>query len=239
MSKSIYLSPSTQEKNRGVGSYGTEESRMNSIADVTERVLKQHGVVVYRNEPEMTLAQVVADSNSKNPDIHLAIHSNAYDGRARGCEVYCHKFGGEGEKLAKAIYSEIEPITSSADKGVKEGCNHYGIGKPLYETAKTNAPAALIEIAYHDNKEDADWIIYNIEEIGTALAKGVLKYFGIEYISETDELGQAVSVLKEKGIISDSDYWLRNSVQGKTIRGEYAAILIKKAAALLNKSKEA
>jgi N-acetylmuramoyl-L-alanine amidase len=233
MSKSIYLSPSTQEKNRGVGIYGTEESRMNNIADVTERVLKQNGIVVYRNKPEMTLSQVVSDSNSKKPDIHLAIHSNACDGKARGCEVCCHQYGGEGEKLAKVVYSEIAPLTPSADKGIKEGCNHFGEGKPLYETAKTNAPAALIEIAFHDNIEDADWIVCNMEEIGIALAKGVLKYFGIPYVSETDELGLAVYVLKEKGIISDSDYWLKNSTNGKTIRGEYASILIKKAAAAL------
>jgi N-acetylmuramoyl-L-alanine amidase len=76
MSKIVYLSPSTQEKNIGAGNFGTEEYRMGLICNITEKVLKCHGVTVYRNKPEMTLAQVVIDSNKKNPDIHFAIHSN-------------------------------------------------------------------------------------------------------------------------------------------------------------------
>ncbi len=235
MNKSVYLSPSTQEKNVGVGNYGTEEKMMNKVADVVEKVLKGHGLTVYRNMPEMLLAQVVTDSNNKKPDIHFAIHSNASNGKARGCEVYCHKFGGEAEKLARAIYTELSPLTPTSDRGVMEGYNHFGTGKPLYELAKTNAPAALIEIAYHDNAEDAKWITYNIEEIGITLAKGVLKYFGIEHISENHEIGQAVKLMKEKGIITDSDYWFNNAKAGKTVKGEYAAILIKRAAEILSK----
>ncbi|MHB1453391.1 MAG: N-acetylmuramoyl-L-alanine amidase [Saccharofermentanales bacterium] len=187
MSKSVYLSPSTQEGNIGKGAYGTEEKRMNQICDVTQKVLEAHGVKTYRNKPTMTLKQLVADSNNNNPTIHFAIHSNAagsaYAGKARGAEVYCHKFGGEGEKLARAVYGKVAPLTPTTDRGVKEGCNHFGVGKPLYELAYTTAPAALIEIAFHDNADDAAWIIQNIEVIGTAIAKGILQYFGIPYIS--------------------------------------------------------
>ena len=59
----------------------------------------------------MTLKQVVADSNAKNPTIHFAIHSNAFDGNVRGSEIYCHRFGGEGERLARLVYEELESIT--------------------------------------------------------------------------------------------------------------------------------
>lgn len=235
MTKTIYLSPSTQEKNIGVANYGTEEKRMNQVADVTEKVLKQHGFVVYRNKPEMTLDQVVTDSNSKKPDIHFAIHSNASSGNSRGCEVYCHKFGGDGEKLARAVYSEIEPNTPSSDRGVKEGCNHYGMGKPLYELAYTSAPAALIEIAYHDNKDDAVWIINNIEVIGTVIAKGILKYFDILFQQENSRLENDINILNKIGLISSPDYWIENAVKGRTVNGEYAATLIKRTADILTK----
>lgn len=233
MSKSIYLSPSTQKDNVGIGNYGTECSRMNQVADVTERVLKQHGITVYRNKPEMTLAQAVSDSNSKKPDIHFAIHSNA--GGGRGCEVYCHRFGGKGEKLARAIYGELSPLTPTEDRGVKEGYNFYGPGKHMYELAYTNAPAALVETAYHDNPDDAKWIIPNIELIGTALAKGVLDYFNIPFQGDNTTLESGVKILQEFGIISSPDYWNENAVKGKTVNGEYAAILIQRVAALLLK----
>ena len=60
MSKSVYLSPSMQENNVGVLNYGTEETRMNQIADVVQKVLQDYGVDVYRNRPEWSLGQAVS-----------------------------------------------------------------------------------------------------------------------------------------------------------------------------------
>lgn len=172
MSKSVYLSPSMQENNIGALNYGTEETRMNQVADVVQRVLQNHGVDVYRNRPEWSLGQAVADSNRVKPNLHFAIHSNA--GGGRGAEIYAYAPGGEGEKVAKLIYAEISAITPTTDRGVK-------FNPSFYELRNTTAPAALVEVAYHDNTEDATWIMNNIEAIGIALAKGVLKYFGIQY----------------------------------------------------------
>lgn len=175
MKKSVYLSPSMQEHNLGAGSYGTEEKRMNQIADILGAELLRHGLGIYRNNPEWTLSQAAADSNARNPNLHLAIHSNA--GGGRGCEVYAYAAGGEGEKAARVIYEELEVITPTADRGVKF--------KPgFYELRATDAPAVLVEIAFHDNTEDVAWIISNIEPIAIALAKGVLRYFGINYIPQ-------------------------------------------------------
>ncbi len=219
---SIYLSPSTQEKNVGAGAYGTEETRMNLVAGVTQRHLENSGVIVYRNRPDWTLTQVVVDSNFKNPDVHLAIHSNAGGGLARGCEVYAYAPGGEGEKLARAVYAELEPLTPTADRGVKFNAN-------FYELSRTNAPAALVEIAFHDNPYDAAWIMENIIPIGEAIGKGVLEYFGMTRGS----LAESIKVLQEKGIIQSPEYWLTNAVKGKTVEGEFAGLLIQRTAALL------
>lgn len=205
--KTVYLSPSTQEKNVGVNNYGTEEIRMNQIADVVQKVLKGHGVIVYRNKPEMALKEVVKDSNSKKPNIHFAIHSNACNGISRGCEIFCHKFGGNGEKLAKAVYSELEPLTPTKDRGVKEGANRFGKDKPLYETAYTFAPAALVEVAFHDNPEDTEWIVDNITAIGSAIAKGILNYFDIPFQQSVNPAETAIDWLAKNGVISSPMYW--------------------------------
>lgn len=174
----VYLSPSTQERNKGVGKYGTEEERMNQIADIVEQLLKNSGITVIRNKPTMTLKQVVEDSNKNKPDIHFAIHSNA--GGGTGCEVYAWLVpdgkGGykdtPGYRLAKAVYNEVSKITPMADRGVKQGVH-------LYEIKNTVASAALIEIAFHDNPVDASWITNNIDNIGKAIAQGICNYFGI------------------------------------------------------------
>ena len=177
--QSVYLSPSTQENNIGSGSYGTEEKRMNELTDGIEVILREYPLTVYRNRPEMTLKQVVNDSDLKKPDIHLAIHSNANNKAARGTEAYCHKYGGKGEKLARLVYKEVSALTPAPDRGVKQGYDFFGAGKPLYELAYTDAPAALLEVAFHDNEEDARWIIENMENLARAIVRGILNYFGI------------------------------------------------------------
>jgi len=170
----IYISPSTQEHNVGAGDYGTEEFRMNQVADVVCSELTKYGIEWRRNKPEMTLQQVVADSNAYGPDIHFAIHSNASaEKKARGAEVHIYGKGGERERFAKIVYEKIAALTPTADRGVF-------ISPHLYELAKTKAQAALIEIAFHDNPDDARFIQENIQRIGIALAEGIREYFGVD-----------------------------------------------------------
>lgn len=173
--KSVYLSPSLQYNNEGVGNYGIEAVRMREIAVLMKPYLESKGVKVYISNQNMTLTEAVKDSNSKKPDVHFAIHSNAGGGgRARGAEVYCFKEGTEGEKLAKAIYNKLSSITPTEDRGVK-------YSQILYEIKTTIAPAALAEIAFHDNIDDAKWIVNNTNLIATTLSNGILDYLGIKY----------------------------------------------------------
>lgn len=188
----IYLSPSTQENNVGVNAYGTEEQRMNQETDILVTQLRGYGHTIKRNLPTMTLTQVVEDSNSFNPDLHVAIHSNANDGKSRGCLVFCHRFNSIGEKYARAIYKYLSAITPSSDLGVIEGVNYFGVNKPLYETAWTNAPAVLIEIAFHDNPDDENWIINNMSAIATAITNGINEVAGIMPIDNFKEKYEAI-----------------------------------------------
>lgn len=206
----IYLSPSTQEHNVGTGAYGTEEKQMNLIATIVEMQLKNYGHVVYRNTPAMSLAQIVTDSNEKMPDIHISIHSNAGNKLARGAEIFCHKFGSDGERLAICIYKYLEPITPSRDRGIKEGVNRFGLNKPLYETAYTDAPSVIIEVAFHDNKDDALWIAQNTPAIADAIVKGINDYSGTLKLTPPPTSNWKKEDLKKMvdyGLIKDYNYW--------------------------------
>ena len=178
---SLYLSPSNQIRNIGFGDYRSEKERMNEVADVMEPILKAHGVVVYRNDPNNGLRDYVAEANKLDVDLYFAVHSNAANKRARGTEAFCFRFGGEGERFAKRVVDEILTIYNGPNRGVKESHSHFGPGKPLYETANPNAPAVLVEIAFHDEERDANWILANIEPIGQALARAVLKHLAAEH----------------------------------------------------------
>ena len=61
---SIYLSPSTQEYNIYYAGNGSEEYYMNLIADAMEPYLDASGITYSRNDPDKSLSQAIADSNS-------------------------------------------------------------------------------------------------------------------------------------------------------------------------------
>ena len=207
----VYLSPSLQEKNIGVGKYGTEEYRMNQVTDIIEPILKNNGIEVFRNIPNMTLAQAIADSNSHNVDLHFAIHSNASGiGTVKGTSMYVYSKSVQAMKFANLVYTALSTITPWSDRGIMAEPN-------FYELNSTKALAGLVEVDFHDNIQSEEWIVNNIQSIGEKLAKCVLDYFGIKekvvepiIIEETpsttpNDWGQFyISQLLELGIISQT-----------------------------------
>lgn len=170
--KVIYLSPSTQEKNEGVNEYGTEELRMNELADKLQELLENNNFTVYRNNPNDSLQQVVSESNAINPNLHIALHSNAGGGEARGPEIFTNRPNTPGDLLAKLIYEEI--LNIYPDKELGRGIKYTD---RLYEIINTTSPSILIEVAFHDNIDDAKWIMDNTEQIALAIFNGIQEFF--------------------------------------------------------------
>ena len=168
--KKIYLSPANQDYNVGVGDYGTESERMLQIAESTKRKL-EYNFEVKIGSKEESLEKRVNQANTWQADAYVAIHSNA--GGGRGCEVFAYSKESKGKELAECIYKRMERITPSSDRGVK-------YNESFYELKNTIAPACLIEVAFHDNIDDANWIINNTELIGIEIANGIYEFFGIE-----------------------------------------------------------
>lgn len=53
-----------------------------------------------------------------------------------------------------------------------------------------------------------------------------------------EELKEAIWVLQQNGLIDSPDYWLQNAQGGKTVKGEYAAILIKRMAGFIRDAQQ-
>ena len=185
----LYLSPSAQEKNIGYGNYGTEEEQMNILADKINSILsKYEDFSILRNNPNWKLSEIIADSNYYDIDLHLALHSNANGRKARGGEVFCHEFDTEGHNFAKIFYKNLEKITPTKDRGVKEGYNFYGTGKHMKELHETQATAVLLEIAFHDNKDDSIWILENMDLIAENISDSILEIFNIKKIIDEKDI---------------------------------------------------
>ena len=118
--------------------------------------------------------------NEEAPDVYLSFHRNAYNGKARGYEIYTRKrYSEREERLAKCIHEEIVKIPGVIDRGVKR--------KDFEVCTRVNYPAVLTETLFLDN--DADNRIYDgqLQEIARAYARGVCAYSGIPYEEKDSE----------------------------------------------------
>ena len=171
----IYLSPSTQEFNPYSGG-GNEEQYMNLIADAMEPYLVSSGIRFVRNSPDMTAASSIAQSNMGNYDLHFAIHSNASTGgNARGVEAYYYPSSAGGKRFAEILVRNLQLIYPLPNGTRIVPTTSLG------EVRRTKAPSVLLEVAYHDNPLDAEWIRNNVEAIAQNLVLSLTEYFGIPF----------------------------------------------------------
>ena len=171
----IYLSPSTQQGNIGIAPFTNEEREMNKIVDILVPLLIKDGrFIVKRNGPSMDdVYSIATDSNNFKADIHVAIHSNA--GGGKGTEVFAFGPNTDSERLCKALYNQIAPLSPGADRGVKYNPKLIEVGNSV------NATSAYIELGFHDNTTDAAWLANSQQSIANALYKGICDYYGYDY----------------------------------------------------------
>lgn len=176
----VYLSPSNQYGNYGSinSGFSNEMQEMNKITDVIATALKANGVKVYRNKSSGNINEWLQESNNVKSDLHLAIHSNA-SGKslARGIEIYVDKQTSKSLSIASNIYKNLYNIypgknLPNTNRGVKFADGSLGEANDSFIKSGT-----LIEIAYHDNFEDAKWMVENREEIGNNIAQSILSYY--------------------------------------------------------------
>ncbi len=184
----LFLSPSTQTFNPYITG-GNEQYWMNLVADAMVPLLRSSGINVTRNDPNGSAVTSIRQSNRGNYDFHLALHSNAapesLSGRLRGSIAFYYPTSLNGLRMAEIIADNLRQIYPLPDLVRAESSTAIG------ELRQTHAPAVLVEIAYHDNVEDATWIQENIASIGQSLALSVAEYFGLSLLTpQPEQTGQ-------------------------------------------------
>lgn len=175
----IYLSPSSQDWNPYVIG-GTEEQYMNLLADAMEPYLRASGIAFTRNDPSLTARQFIDQSNASWYDLHLALHSNAAPesmaGQLQGTDVYYYPSSTRSARAAQIIADHLKQVYPNPQNVRAVPSTTIG------EVRLTRAPAVLVELAYHDNVEDAEWIRDNIPAIARALVQALTQYFDIPFV---------------------------------------------------------
>ena len=172
----VFLSPSNQYDN--VYAYGntTEGVQCGKIADACKIALERSGVDVMLMHDE-SMQTKCAESNKFDADLHVPIHTNAFNGKVMGTRMFCYSTEGKGMAACKAIFARLAPITPGESENIQVNADYYEVRVPA-------APTAYIECEFHDTVEGAKWIVENTVLIGETIARGICDYFGVKFVEK-------------------------------------------------------
>ena len=169
----VFLSPSNQYDNRYAYGDTTEGVQCGKIAEACKTALIRNGIDVMLMHDE-SMQEKCQKSNAFGADLHVPIHTNAFNGKVMGTRMFYYSVGGEGAKACKVIFDLLSPITPGTSESISANPD-------LYEVRVPSAPTAYIECEFHDTVEGAKFIVNNTTLIGETIAKGICKYFGISF----------------------------------------------------------
>ena len=169
----VYLSPSNQTDNRYAYGNTTEAVQCGKIADACRIALERSGVTVQVGHMP-SMQDKCKESNAFGADLHVPIHTNAFNGTVTGTRMFCLNSSGEGMKACEAIFAWLAPITPGTSENIR-------VDASLYEVRVPSAPTAYVECEFHDNATTAKWIVEHTVDIGEAIARGICDYFGVTY----------------------------------------------------------
>ena len=214
--KKIYLSPSDQTANKYAYGDTNEAVQCRRIADALEKALKRCGFAVKNNKTDSMQARV-RESNDWGADLHVPLHTNAYNGKVSGTRIFTYDKSGKGYKCAKKVFHFLAPVTPGASETIS-------VYDDLYEVKYTAAPCVYIESEFHDVAIVARWIINHVGDIAEAICKGICAHFGVKYVADEpvasstctvklrvlrkgmsgDDIRAAMLILKDKGFYTST-----------------------------------
>lgn len=111
--------------------------------------------------------------------MHIAPHTNGFNGKAAGTRVHCYP-SDRSRRIGKLIQDRIGPLSPGAPDFLVEDDR-------LYELRAPYMVAVLPEFAFHDNPEDAQWLVDNMVRIAEETVQAICEYFGVAYVPPVED----------------------------------------------------
>lgn len=169
----VFLSPSNQYDNRYAYGDTTEGVQCGKIAQACKAALERSGMTVKLMHDE-SMQEKCAASNAFGADLHVPIHTNAFNGTVSGTRMFYYAEGREGQKACQAIFNRLAQVTPGTSENIR-------VDASLYEVRVPAAPTAYVECEFHDNPTASKWIVENTGLIGETIARGICDYFGVTF----------------------------------------------------------
>ena len=170
-------------KGKGTGATGyineSEENR--SLSNIVVKYLKLagHTVDYYEiNEANDYLQKQVAKANSKDYDLVVQIHFNAYKNTTNEMGTEVLYLSDSGKVWAEKINAKLSTVFKN--RGIKKRTD-------LFWLNSTKSISCLIEVCFVDSKADTDKYLANKNKVGKLIAEAIHRR-EIEEVKEASEI---------------------------------------------------
>lgn len=171
-----------------------KDVNLNVGLEVVE-ILEEKGVEVTTSRTDdifVSLGDRVKMANAAGADIFVSIHINGHSNTAaNGLETFSYPGSSVGAILSKDIHEAVwKTGLFKANRGLKTA--------NFQVLRQSKMPAALTELGFISNKDDADIIRKkaNQSRMAKAIAKGILKHLGVE-MKGTKIIGPATATIEQ------------------------------------------
>ncbi|WP_078394023.1 N-acetylmuramoyl-L-alanine amidase family protein [Shouchella patagoniensis] len=173
--KTIVIDPGHGGNDPGAVANGLEEKEVVlDVAVQTKQMLEAAGAEVLMSRQADTyigLNERAQMANANQADTFVSIHANAWEQpSANGTETYHFPSSVQGRALAESLQNELVVELGRTDRGVKSA--NFNVLK------QTVMPAALVELAFVTNVEEAELMKTAAfrEQAAEAIYQGLMSY---------------------------------------------------------------
>ena len=169
--KKIYLASSNQVKNIGEEPFTNERKEMNLISDLIEKKLKENDFEVFRNDYLTSYSSYLNECKNKDIDLILSLEStSSINHNKTGLQTLITNESSNSFSLANKINNDLNSI--------KESKLIYTNNITGSHTSELDSiKSIMISLGYHDNKNDAEWIVNNRDLIANTIANSIIEYY--------------------------------------------------------------
>jgi hypothetical protein len=181
---------SANKTTRNPGKTLNNKREVDITRDIVKNIvphLRSSGVLTLSTPKELETDEKIEWINrtgysAEHNDIAIDVHLNQGDGSKSGSiGWYSKKDGDKSKKLVDEILASISSDTKLSSQGSFKEDQHPN--KKIDFLSKTKPISIIVGAAFLDNKNDIDFILNdkNLEELGTSIAKGILKYLNVDF----------------------------------------------------------
>lgn len=178
----VTVDPGHGGRDPGASANGIIEKDLNLFVGLKVReYLEREGFQVVMTRSDDTFIELeerVKIAEKNNSDIFVSIHGNAATSEARGSESYYYaaslnQRSQDSQQLATFIQKRLVEALGTRDRGVKHGNFHV--------IRETSMPAALVELGFITNKDDAAILKTHRQAAAKAISQGIIDYYHWKY----------------------------------------------------------